>query len=204
MKTLIIDYGVSNLGSVSRAVEECGGKVFVNDYPKKSEKFEKIILPGVGSFHVGMKNLRDRGWPEFIKQFVLEKEIPILGICLGMQLLADSGEEGGETPGLGLISGQVEKLKSSEGGERIPHVGWNQIHQKRKDLLLEGVLPGADFYFVHSYHLVPTNKKDILATTPYCNNFVSVVNKKNIYGTQFHPEKSGLTGFMILKNFLSI
>jgi len=196
---------MSNLGSITNALEECDGEnvVVIND-PQQLKTATHIILPGVGSFKDGIDNLVKTGFKEAIIEAVLTDKIPILGICLGMQLLADKGFEGGEVDGLGLVSGVVERLKPVGKEERIPHVGWNEVYMKKDNLLLRGIPKGTDFYFVHSYHFIPKNKGDILATTPYCGGFVSAVAKKNIYGTQFHPEKSQRPGFKLLKNFINL
>jgi glutamine amidotransferase len=205
MSIVIIDYGMSNLGSVKRAFEECGANdVFTSDNPEDLKKADKIVLPGVGSFCDGIKNLNDYGFTDILRNEVLNNSIPLLGICLGMQLLADIGFEGGEMPGLGLIPGKIVKLSSSNNFERIPHVGWNQVVYQKKCVLLENIDDYSDFYFVHSYHFIPNSDQYIVATTPHCGEFVSVVNLNNIYGTQFHPEKSSIKGFQIIKNFINI
>src|SRR5690348_6411832 len=138
MSAVIVDYGMCNLGSVRRAFEECGADALLTDNPDDLEKSDHIILPGVGAFAKGMENLRERGWIEPLNRAVLEKKIPILGICLGMQLLADRGEEGGETKGLGYIRGSVLRLKAPA-NERIPHVGWNDIHPAKASALFESI-----------------------------------------------------------------
>jgi len=199
---LIIDYGMSNLGSIRRALEECGADVIVSDNPDDLKNAERIVLPGVGSFADGMASLKNHGWIEAIKGEVLDNEIPILGICLGMQLLATRGFENGETDGLGLIQGEVVRMHAKDANERIPHVGWNEIHKVKENPLLESINDGSDFYFVHSYHFMPGNIEDVLTTTPYCGGFVSSVQRNNISGVQFHPEKSIPVGFQLLKNFL--
>ncbi|MBU1076084.1 MAG: imidazole glycerol phosphate synthase subunit HisH [Spirochaetes bacterium] len=204
MSVCIIDYGMSNLGSIHRALEECGAEVFISEDPKDLATAERIVLPGVGAFKDGMKNLRSRGWIEPLKQEVWENKIPLLGICLGMQLLAEKGYEGGENEGLGLIKGSVKMLEPKDQEERIPHIGWNEIYRVNDDPLFEHIPDGADFYFVHSYHFIPADKKCILTRTPYCGNFVSSIHSGNVYGVQFHPEKSIPTGFQLLKNFLQV
>lgn len=203
MSILIIDYGMSNLGSIRRALEECGADVLVSNKPDDLKTCDKIVLPGVGAFGDGMKNLNERGWTKIIREEVLENKIPILGICLGMQLLASIGHEGGEFDGLDLIEGEVVKL-TAQNGERIPHVGWNEIVKTKENPLFEKIKDGSDFYFVHSYYFKAKNKENVIATTSYCGEFASAVNKNNIFGTQFHPEKSIPLGFQVLKNFINL
>ena len=128
--------------------------------------------------------------------------IPTLGICLGMQLFAELGEEGGHTPGLGLIAGEVKRLEPLS-GERIPHIGWNEVNGEATEPLFDGIKPGTDFYFVHSFHLCPTELRQIAATSPYCKTFVSAVRSGSLAGVQFHPEKSGRAGLRLLRNFLN-
>lgn len=203
MAIVVVDYGMSNLGSISRALEECGADVIISDNPQDLTKAEKIILPGVGAFGDGMKNLNEKGWTKIIREEVLGNKVPILGICLGMQLLAKTGFEGGKFEGLNLIEGDVIKFKPIN-NERIPHVGWNDIIKTQENSLFEGIENNSDFYFVHSYHFQVKNKEDIIAKTLYCGEFVAAVNRENIYGTQFHPEKSIPLGFKVLKNFLNL
>lgn len=203
MAIVVIDYGLSNLGSIRRSLQECGGSVVVSDNPSDLKTADKIILPGVGSFVDGMHNLKKYGWIDALKEEVQKNNIPLLGICLGMQLLADMGQEGGATEGLGLIPGEVVKMVPGE-NERIPHVGWNEVYKKQDSPLLAGIRDGSDFYFVHSYHFVARDPQNIIAETPYCGGFNSIVGSDNIYGAQFHPEKSQLLGFAILKNFINL
>ena len=204
MDVLVIDYGMSNLGSVRRALEELGARVRVSDDPRSLADAVKIVLPGVGSFADGMGNLKTREWLAPLRKAVLEEKIPLLGICLGMQLLAGQGTEGGRNAGLGFIGGEVKRLIPPQEDVRIPHVGWNEVQVRRSPPLFEGINSGTDFYFVHSYHFVPENLESVLATTPYCGGFVSAVGSGNVFGVQFHPEKSSRPGFHLLRNFLSI
>jgi len=160
-------------------------------------------LPGVGAFQKGMENIEDLGIKRILKEQVFKHKIPFLGICLGMQLLAQKGFEHGENSGLGWIEGSVQKFEKTNKDDRIPHIGWNEVNFKKENLLFEDIEFGQDFYFVHSYHFKCKNPSNIIATTPYCGEFVSAVRKNNIFGVQFHPEKSQKLGFIILKNFLS-
>ncbi|MCX7144166.1 MAG: imidazole glycerol phosphate synthase subunit HisH [Proteobacteria bacterium] len=200
----IVEYGMSNLDSVARAIEYCGATPLVTDQPQDLAKATHIILPGVGAFNIGMTNLRARGFEEALNEHVIHKAIPFLGICLGMQFLANKGCEAAETPGLGWIEGQVVRLKGSAPEEKVPHVGWNCVDFAKASPLLEQIDSGKDFYFVHSFHLACANPDQVLTTTPYCGKFVSAVNKENIFGVQFHPEKSQKAGFQIIRNFLAL
>ena len=202
METAIIDYGMGNLLSVQRAFEKCGSDAVIIENPLELRSAERIVLPGVGAFPDAMGNLRSGGWIEELNRAVLKKEKPLLGICLGMQLLADKGYEGRETEGLGYISGKVILLNRTEAAERIPHVGWNEIEKYGESPLFEGIEDGANYYFVHSYHFEVKDDENIASLTPYCGKFVSAVKKDNIVGTQFHPEKSQKAGFKLIKNFL--
>jgi glutamine amidotransferase len=149
-----------------------------------------------------MKNLQDTNLDTLIRKQTLEEHIPLLGICLGMQLLASQGTEGGKIMGLDIIPGEVKKLESLTSEERIPHVGWNEVHYTKNNVLFRNIENGSDFYFVHSYQFIPENKEDIIGTTPYCGSFVSALNHDSTWGVQFHPEKSSILGFNVLKNFL--
>jgi imidazole glycerol-phosphate synthase subunit HisH len=205
MRTVaIVDYGAGNLDSVNRAVQQCGGTPLVTGDPLVLEKAERIILPGVGSFQKGMRKLRELRLDAALNEQVLGKRIPFLGICLGMQFMAEWGHEVEETPGLGWIAGQVVRLQSQNGEERIPHIGWNEVVQKHESRLLEGIPSGKDFYFVHSYHLACRNADDVLAVTPFCGEFICAVARDNIFGVQFHPEKSQKVGSKLLTNFLAV
>lgn len=205
MSVMIIDYGMGNLLSVKRAFEKCGAKVLIVENPEELNNASHIVLPGVGAFKDGMANIREKNWEPFIKEAVYEKEVPLLGICLGMQLLADKGYEIEETQGLGLIPGEIIKLSTTEREIRIPHVGWNELNIIKKDEpLLEGISDKTDFYFVHSYHFNVTESNTIITDTPYCDRFSSIVGKGLVYGVQFHPEKSQRPGFKLIQNFLNL
>ena len=204
MKTLIIDYGAGNLFSLYRALEECGGNPYISDRPSDLKHADKVVLPGVGAFQMGMKNLIEKGWVESLHTVASERQIPLLGICLGMQLLAIRGYEHGETNGLGLIPGEVIELHPESNGERIPHVGWNAVYQKEEHSLFNNIADEKDFYFVHSYHFVPTLQEAIVTETPYCKKFVSTIQCNNIYGVQFHPEKSSKAGLQLIKNYIAL
>ena len=203
MSVAIIDYKVCNLGSVKRAFQECGADAFISSDPKDIDAATHIVLPGVGAFSNAMKNLEDMGFVEYIKRAVLDDKIPLLGICLGMQLLADKGFEIKETPGLGLIKGEIIKLSPKKKSERVPHVGWNELDIKSGIPIFQSIANKTDFYFVHSFHFIPKDESNIISTTPYCDKIVSGIAKDNIFGVQFHPEKSSTAGFKLIKNFLN-
>ncbi|MCB2182806.1 MAG: imidazole glycerol phosphate synthase subunit HisH [Desulfobulbaceae bacterium] len=202
-KVAIIDYDMGNVDSVYRAVEECGGVPRITRDAAEIKNADCVILPGVGAYKDGMSNLREYHLDEIVGERVLVKKIPFLGICLGMQLIADKGYEFGETEGLGWISGEIIKLDPGDSLSRIPHVGWNEVHYNQSPLF-DDIPQGKDFYFVHSFHFQPARQHFVLATTPYCGEFVSAVNRENIFGVQFHPEKSQRIGFKVLKNFLAL
>lgn len=202
MKTLLVDYQMGNLGSVRRALEECGADVICSDNPKDLRLASSIVLPGVGSFRDGMTHLKQCGWEQELRIATLEDKIPLLGICLGMQLLSSKGFENGETEGLGLIPGTVNKLIAETVETRIPHVGWNEVATQKQSILFTGVPNRSDFYFVHSYQFLVDDTADVVATTPHGGDFVSAIARENIFGTQFHPEKSSKAGFQLIRNFL--
>jgi glutamine amidotransferase len=205
MRTVaVVDYGMCNLDSVMRAVEECGGEPFLARGVDGLKDASRIILPGVGAFGDAAEELRKRGLQEALPELVLERGVPFLGICLGMQLMASHGEEGGDSRGLGLIEGRVRRLQPASAQERVPHVGWNELHPVREHALLAG-LEKRDFYFVHSFHLECANESDVLARTPFGGGFVSAVSRgRNIMGVQFHPEKSQKAGFQLLRQFVAL
>lgn len=202
-RVAIINTGLCNLDSIARAVEECGKSLVVTDHPEDLATATHMILPGVGAFPAAMARLTERHLVDVMTEHVVGRGIPFLGICLGMQLLATGGSEIRNTPGLGWIDGNVDILKPGP-GERVPHVGWNEVVPVNNSLLFRGVSPDRDFYFVHSYILRPTRAEDVVGQTPYGGGFVSAVQRGLIFGVQFHPEKSQQAGFDVLQNFLSI
>lgn len=200
----IIDYGLCNLDSVRRACEELGATPHVVPDGDRLGHPDRIVLPGVGAFPDAMANLVERGLDAALKDQVVNNGIPLLGICLGMQLLASSSTEGGTTGGLGWIPGEVRRLVPTVGDPRVPHVGWNTVHPVGPSPLFAGVEGETDFYFVHSFHFVPDADGDIAATTPYADGLVSSVAHDHVFGVQFHPEKSQRAGFRVLANFLEV
>jgi imidazole glycerol-phosphate synthase subunit HisH len=205
MRVAIVDYGMCNLDSVRRAFEELGAKAFVTDDPAGLERADRIVLPGVGAFPDAMRNLRARGFDDALTKQVLEGGAPFLGVCLGMQLLATVGHEVEDTAGLRWFDAEVVRLTPSTPEERVPHIGWNEVDVTAFDSpLFAGIPPRADFYFVHSFHVVCRRAADVLATTPYCGGFTSVIARDNVFATQFHPEKSQAHGLRLLRNFLEL
>ena len=207
---IVIDYGMGNLLSVQRALQYVGASVLQTNDPRIISKASRLVLPGVGAFKNGMNELGKRGLDIAIKEAVNRNAL-ILGICLGMQLLFDESEEFGLSKGLGLIPGQVTeipKLDSCGLMQKIPHIGWNELvrqNSQNSSPLLCGIEGKDAVYFVHSYRACPTNTSHVIASTAYGGNSIAaIVQKANILGCQFHPEKSGPVGLKILKNFLSI
>jgi glutamine amidotransferase len=194
----IIDCDLGNLRSVANALDSLGQDVRVLREPA-CDDLTHLILPGVGSYFHAAGQLRERGFTEAIRAFAASGR-PLLGICLGMQLLSTSGEEGGAGQGLGLVPGRVVRFDSDR-VPTIPHVGWNGVAFARSHPVLRKVKTGVDFYFVHSYHLVPDQAEHVLGRTEYGAPFTSVVAKDNVLGFQFHPEKSQANGLRLLENF---
>ncbi|MGA9363037.1 MAG: imidazole glycerol phosphate synthase subunit HisH [Bacteroidota bacterium] len=199
MKITIIDCGISNLRSVQKAFEKVGVSTQTSRDPNVIEAAEKLVLPGVGAFGQGMENLGKNRLVEPILRHVKNGK-PIIGICLGMQLLFSESEELGHHRGLNLLKGRLRRFPSTV---KVPHVGWNQAHARRSSPLLKGINGGSYFYFVHSYYLEP-EENVTLTTTDYGIEFPSSIEKDNIFGIQFHPEKSQEKGLTILKNFADL
>lgn len=204
MKVAIVDYGMGNLGSVRRAFAELGAQPMIVDHPAQLDAADRIVLPGVGSFADGMAQLDAGGWTDALRNQVAGGK-PLLGICLGMQLLASRGSEGGCSLGLGLIAGEAVRLDRLGCTSRIPHVGWNSIHATNEaSRLLVGIPEGTDFYFVHSFAFCAEDQGDVIANTEYGIPIPAIVGRGSVFGTQFHPEKSSRAGFRLLKNFLVV
>jgi glutamine amidotransferase len=197
----LIDYGIGNLRSVQKALSAVGSDVLLTDEPDQILAADKIVLPGVGAFGDGMVGLVNRQL-DGVLQTLNEQRKPILGICLGMQLLLDTSTELGEHQGLGFLPGKVTKFASDD--LKIPQTGWNQIKIQKENALLQGLESGCYAYFNHSYYCVPEIPSDVLATTEYGLNYASVIGRDNLYGVQFHPEKSQSVGLKILQNFVEL
>ncbi len=195
----IINYGIGNIGSVQAALNQIKVDSFLIQKPEDFDRATHVILPGVGAFGAGMKNLIERDFVKGIRERVVSKNKPLLGICLGMQLLATKGLEFGEHDGLDVIPGQVIKLEV--GNLRLPHVGWNDIRVSNPDSVVTQEFESQAFYFVHSFHFVTENPSDTTAVTNYGLDFAACVSHGNVFGAQFHPEKSQKWGLELLKNF---
>lgn len=198
----IIDYGMGNLLSAAKAFEHCGGKVKLLRDPGEAGGCRVLVLPGVGAFGDAMAGLREKGWTEAIPDSV-GRGLPLVGICLGMQLLFTRSEEGGEHEGLNLIPGRVVRF-GERPGLHVPHMGWNQLEFPRPDELFAGVRPGEFVYFVHSFYPVTEDERDVAAWADYGGKFAAAVSRGNVYGMQFHPEKSQAAGLRIVKNCLRL
>lgn len=203
MGVAIVDYGLGNLRSVAGAVERLGHDVVITSDPDELARADKLILPGVGAFGDGMRNLRDRGLVAPLNALALGQRKPIIGLCLGAQLLARTSAEFGNHEGLGWIDATIERIPGGN-GFRVPHVGWNELHQVRESILFTGIPEDALFYYVHSYHIVASEPEMVKGETDYGGRLVAVVEQGNIFGTQFHPEKSQLEGLKLLRNFLEL
>jgi glutamine amidotransferase len=202
---VIIDYGMGNLGSIANMFKKVGAEsVVTNDVPT-IERASKLVLPGVGAFDNGMKKLNDLRLPLVLKKKVTEDKTPVLGICLGMQLLTKGSEEG-DLPGLGWIDAETVKFRfdKSDTTLKIPHMGWNSVTLKHKSRIFEEMDEEPRFYFVHSYYVRCNDTSDELATTHYGRDFTSAIKRGNIFGMQFHPEKSHKFGMKVFKNFVNL
>ncbi|MDZ4787082.1 MAG: imidazole glycerol phosphate synthase subunit HisH [bacterium] len=201
----VINYGMGNLGSIQNMLKKIGAKILVTSDPTEIDRAEKIIFPGVGAFDAAVATIQDKGLANLLSKKALSDKVPFLGICLGMQLMSQSSEEG-VLPGLGWFKARTKKFDfpNDQGKLKIPHMGWNTIKLKAKDSpLLRDLDEESRFYFVHSYYLDCENPADIAAQTPYGGDFTSVITRENIYGAQFHPEKSHRFGMQIFKNFVT-
>ena len=201
MKVHIVDNGLSNVGSIVRMLNQVGTDSLVTNEASELRTASKLILPGVGHFSSGSDNLDALGLRDIIMELGSIRRIPILGICLGMQLLFESSEESDDgKPGLGLLAGFSTKINSSKKNCKTPHMGWNNVITGRESRLLNGV-QDPRFYFVHSYHVIPKDPKIVVGKTTYGDNLTAVVERDNLMGTQFHPEKSHQFGLKLFHNF---
>jgi glutamine amidotransferase len=198
----IVDYGVGNLGSILNMLKKVGAKAQASSDPDVLRQADKLILPGVGAFDAGMKKLNETGLVPVLNELVLEEKVPVIGLCLGMQLMTRRSEEGTEA-GLGWIDAETVRFKfGPENAQlKVPHMGWNTLDIRRLHPLVMNLGPDSRFYFVHSYHVVCQNEAEVVAYTDYGYPLAAIINKGNILGAQFHPEKSHKFGMQLLKNF---
>lgn len=204
---VIIDYGAGNLGSVLGAFEHLGAPVKVATSPDGLRYASKLVLPGVGAYGHAMTNIRGHGFEPVIRELVEQENRPILGICAGMQVLSDAGEEGGESEGFGWVGGEVRRFRFDENWEqrlKIPHVGFNTVRFPRPSKLMDGLGEAADFYFTHSYRMTGARDETIAGTCTHGEDFTVAVEHGNVCGTQFHVEKSQTNGLRVLKNFIEL
>lgn len=199
---VVVDYGVGNLSSVANMLRKAGADVCISNEPSEIRRAEKLLLPGVGHFDYGMKMLNRSGLRDAIEEFALHMARPVLGICLGAQMLGKGSEEG-DTPGLGWIDMESRKL-SAQQGIRVPHMGWAHIVKPQSSPLLDDIIEDARFYFVHSYFMSCNSQKNVIATTKHGVEFASAVQEGQIFGTQFHPEKSLSYGLAVMKAFAGL
>ncbi|MDR6967860.1 glutamine amidotransferase [Flavobacterium arsenatis] len=201
---IIIDYGMGNLKSIYRKIERENKDVKISATPNDIILADKIILPGVGHFGSAINNIKSNNFWDAINEHVLVKNKPVLGICLGMQLMAKSSEEG-NVSGFGWFDAEVVKFEmANKFAFKVPHTGWNSAIKQKKSSLLEGITDEESFYFVHSYHVKCNDSRDVLTTTNYSYEFVSAIERNNIFGVQFHPEKSHSQGQQLFKNFINL
>lgn len=193
----IIDYGMGNLLSVQKALAKLGYPAEITSDPEVVAAAPGVILPGVGAFADAMNNLRQRGLVAAVREAV-GRGVPFLGICLGLQILFSTSEEGGPVKGLNLLPGEVKRLPP---GVKVPHMGWNQVQVLKPGELFQGIPAGTNFYFVHSYYIDPADKGVVTAMTEYGLTFAVSIQRDNLFGVQFHPEKSSRWGLKVLKNF---
>ncbi len=200
MKVVVVDYGAGNLHSVSRAVVNAGTRPLVTSNAAYLDDAEAVIVPGVGAAADTMRNLREHGLVQPIRDYIASGR-PFLGVCMGQQALFDVSEEGGEHECLGVLAGRVVRLPN---GLKVPHMGWNQVRVVRPHEIFEGIPDGSNFYFVHSYYPHPEDPDVVIGETEYGVTFPSVIARDNVVATQFHPEKSGEMGLRMYSNFLKI
>jgi glutamine amidotransferase len=198
----IVDYGVGNLGSIVNMLKKVGAKAQASSDPAVLRQAEKLILPGVGAFDAGMKKLNETGLVPVLSELVLDKKVPVIGLCLGMQLMTKHSEEGTEA-GLGWIEAETVRFKFGPENTqlKVPHMGWNTLDICRSHPLVADLGPESRFYFVHSYHIVCADQTDVVAYTDYGYPVAAIINRGNIMGAQFHPEKSHKYGMQLFKNF---
>ena len=208
MNVTIVDYNSGNISSVINSFKEVAQdkvNIEVSSDLNKIKSSDKVVLPGQGSFKSCIEALNKiNGLTDILNEFTINNKKPLLGICVGLQMFADIGYEESETKGLGWISGKVSKINNQNGNYKLPHIGWNQINIVKKSKIFKDIENDSHMYFVHSYEFIPKDKNVITATTDYSSKIVCSVEKENIFGTQFHPEKSDKIGLKIIENFIKL
>jgi len=208
MNVIIVDYNSGNISSVINSFKEVAKNkvnIEVTSDLNKIKSSDKVVLPGQGSFKSCIDALNKiNGLTDILNEFTINNKKPLLGICVGLQMFADIGYEESETKGLGWISGKVSKINNQNGNYKLPHIGWNQLNIVKKSKILKDIENDSHMYFVHSYEFIPKDKNVITATTDYSSKIVCSVEKENIYGTQFHPEKSDKIGLKVIQNFINL
>lgn len=203
-RIVIVDYRTGNSNSIKRTLDRIGGRSIISSQVEVVTQADKIILPGVGHFARAMANLKELGLLDALNEAVLIKRKAVLGICLGMELMATTSEEG-HTPGLQWLDAEAVRLKISASAQhKVPHIGWNGIQIKKASAMMKGVEDLSEFYFAHSFHLKINDRSDLLNETEYGISFPSAVERNNIFGVQYHPEKSHRSGVQVLKNFIEM
>jgi imidazole glycerol-phosphate synthase subunit HisH len=199
---VIVDYGMGNLGSIKNMLKKAGFPSVISNDPLEIETAEKIILPGVGAFDTGIRNLQDNGLIPLLNKKAMVEKVPVLGLCLGAQLITNGSEEG-KLPGLGWVEGETVRFhfENMDQNLKIPHMGWNVLQIVKDHPYLHGLPEDQRFYFVHSYHLVCKDQAEVIANTTYGYTFSSIIGRENVIGMQFHPEKSHKFGLQVLRNF---
>ena len=203
IKVAIINYGIGNIRSLYNSLKKIDVEAEIITDPESIHTFNKVFLPGVGSYKDAIEKIKKIGWDRAVKNFSSDKNKSLFGICVGMQILSTYGHEHGKSNGLDIIKGEVVKIDKPGRDLKLPHIGWNNIKILNKNLITENLTNDANFYFVNSYSFKIVNSDELIATTTYGIEFPSIVNKQNIFGTQFHPEKSSKAGMQILKNFIN-
>lgn len=202
-KVAIINYGIGNIRSLYNSLKKIEIDAEIIKDPETIYQYDKVFLPGVGSYKNAIEIVKKIGWDKAIQNFLINQKKSLFGICVGMQILSTYGNEHGKSKGLDVIKGEVLKINLKSCSLRLPHIGWNNIKIINKNLITENLNSEDDFYFVNSFSFKLENLDDLIATTKYGIEFPSIINKNNIYGTQFHPEKSSKAGIQILKNFIN-
>lgn len=203
IKVAIINYGIGNIRSLYNSLKKIEIEAEIITDPETIYKFDKVFLPGVGSYKDAIEKIKKIGWDKAIKNFSSNQNKSLFGICVGMQILSTYGYEHGISNGLDIIKGEILRMDEHGCGLKLPHIGWNNIKVLNKNLLTENLNNEDNFYFVNSYSFKAVNSNELIATTSYGIEFPSIINKQNVFGTQFHPEKSSKAGIQILKNFIN-